>query len=155
VSGDRVQLGWQFALPHPDPGPRPRRPSPPEHHKLDPGWVAAQRREENLLDRPLKVVVILAVTAGLAMLAGAVTNSVNVVVAALAIAVCAIAGGMAGAGAWQGERALRARVASERVRVRRFRADADDKLAKAQREHERLTRDWEARRFAFDSQKRW
>lgn len=155
MSGDRVQLGWQFALPHTDPGPRPRRPSPPEHHKLDPGWVAAQRREENLLDRPLKVVVILAVTAGLAMLAGAVTDSVNVLIAVLAIVVCAIAGGMAAAGVWQGERALRARVAAERVRVRRFRADADDKLAKAQREHERLTQDWEARRFAFESQKRW
>jgi hypothetical protein len=52
VSGDRVVLGWQFALPHSDPGPAPRRPSPDEHPRLDPGWVAAQRREENLLDRP-------------------------------------------------------------------------------------------------------
>jgi hypothetical protein len=155
VKQDRVQLGWQFALPHPDPGPRPRRPSPPEHHRVDPGWVAAQRREENALDRPLKVVAALAATIGVAMLIAVLAGAVNVVVAALAIAVCAIGGVMSGLGIMQGERALRTRVATEQVRVRRFRADSDQKLATAQREHEALVRDWQARRFAFENQKRW
>jgi hypothetical protein len=155
VSGDRVWLGWQFALPHPDPGPRPRRPSPPEHLHVDPGWVAAQRREENLLDRPLKVVAFLAAAGGLAMLIGVIAGAVNAVVGTLTIMVCAIAGGTSGVGIWQGERALRARVATERVRVHRFRVDTDQKLVTAQREHESLVRDWQARRFAFESQKRW
>jgi hypothetical protein len=155
MTGDRVWLGWQFALPHPDPGPRPRRPAPPEHLRVDPGWVAAQRREENLLNRPLKVVAVLAAAAGLVMLVAVIAGAVNVIVAALAIAVCVIAAGMSGAGIWQGEHALHDRVAAEQVRVYRFRADTDDKLATAQREHERLVRDWQARRFAFESQKRW
>jgi hypothetical protein len=155
MTGDRVWLGWQFALPHPDPGPRPRRPSPPEHLRVDPGWVAAQRREENLLNRPLKVVAVVAAAAGMVLLIAVIAGAVNVIVAALAMVVCAIAGGMSGAGIWQGERALHARVAAERVRVHRFRADTDDKLAAAQREHAGLVRDWQARRFAFESQKRW
>jgi len=52
---DRIYLGWQHALLHPDPGPQPKRPTPPEQEQLNPDWVAAQRREENLLDRPLKL----------------------------------------------------------------------------------------------------
>ncbi len=155
MSGDRVVLGWQFALPHPDPGPAPRRPSPDEHPRLDPGWVAAQRREENLLDRPLKLVAGVAGVAGLALLLAALTGVVNAIVAGLAITICVIAGAMSSAGVWQGERALRARIAAERVRVQRFRADADAKLATAQDEHARRVRDWQARRFAFESQKRW
>jgi len=155
VSDDRVVLGWQFALPHHDPGPSPRRPSPVEHPRLDPGWVAAQRREENRLDRPLKLTAGVAGGAGLALLIGAVAGAVNPIIAGLAITICVIAGVMGSAGVWQGERALRARVAAERVRVERFRADADGKLAAAQDEHARRVRDWQARRFAFESQKRW
>ena len=49
---DRVYLGWQYALLRPDPGPPPRRPVPPEAEQVSPDWVAAQRREEGLLDPP-------------------------------------------------------------------------------------------------------
>jgi hypothetical protein len=153
--GERVYLGWQFALPHADPGPSPRRPAPETHPRLDPAWVAAQRREENLVNRPLKSVAGLAAMAGLAVLAAAFAGAVNVVVAGLAIAVCAIGGAMSGYGVWQGERALRARVAAERIRVQRFRADAEHRLTAAQDEHARHARDWQARRFAFENQKRW
>src|SRR5260370_1050884 len=52
---DRVYLGWQYTLLSPDPGPPPRRPTPPEQEQLNPEWVAAQRRDENLLNRPLKI----------------------------------------------------------------------------------------------------
>jgi hypothetical protein len=38
-------LGWQYATPHPDPGPPPRRPTPPDVERLSPEWAAAQRRE--------------------------------------------------------------------------------------------------------------
>lgn len=155
MSGDRVYLGWQFALPHPDPGPQPRRPVPAERPTLDPAWVAAQRQEENLLNRPLKATACVSGAAGLAMLVAAIAGAVNPVVAGLAVVVCAIAGGMSSYAVWQGERALRARVAAERTRVGRFRADADSKLNAAHDEHARQVKDWQARRFAFESQKRW
>src|SRR5262249_8793079 len=51
----RVYLGWQYGLAHPDPGPPPRRPVPAEQEQLNPGWLAAQRREERLLTRYWKV----------------------------------------------------------------------------------------------------
>ena len=54
---DRVYLGWQYALLRPDPGPPPRRPVPPEAEQVSPDWVAAQRREEGLLDRPYLVAI--------------------------------------------------------------------------------------------------
>ena len=63
---DRLYLGWQYATPHPDPGPPPRRPTPPEHERLNPDWAAAQRREENLLNRPLKAALVAAVVIGAA-----------------------------------------------------------------------------------------
>ena len=51
---DRLYLGYQYATLQVDPGPPPRRPTPPEHERLSPDWATAQRREENLLNRPLK-----------------------------------------------------------------------------------------------------
>ena len=55
VRPDRVYLGWQYAPRHADPGPLPRRPAPPAPEQINQGWVDAQRREENRLDRPLKL----------------------------------------------------------------------------------------------------
>ena len=50
----QVYLGWQYELRHEDPGPPPRRPVPADPERLNPGWVAAQWREENLISRPAK-----------------------------------------------------------------------------------------------------
>ena len=66
---DRLYLGWQYATPHPEPGPPPRRPTPPEQERLSPDWAAAQRREENLLNRPLRAALGIAVVIGVAAVA--------------------------------------------------------------------------------------
>src|ERR1700748_1569277 len=55
VRPDRVYLGWHYAPRHTDPRPLPRGPAPPAPEQLNQGWVDAQRREENRLDRPLKL----------------------------------------------------------------------------------------------------
>ena len=47
----QVYLGWQYEPRHEDPGLPPRRPVPSDPERLDPGWVAAQWREENLISR--------------------------------------------------------------------------------------------------------
>ena len=151
----RVYLGWQYVTLHPDPGPQPRRPVPPEHEQLSADWLAAQRREENLLDRPLK---------GAAAVAGAITLALIVVtaggwlaplIAAPAFILCVVFGALSGYAIWQGEQALRARIEAERERIERFRADQESRLFATLAEHARQVREWQARRSAFESQKHW
>ena len=76
-------LGWQYATPFPEPGPPPRRPTPPAQERLNPDWATAQRREESLLNRPLKAAFGVAVALGLTSLALGVTGVLNVLVAGL------------------------------------------------------------------------
>ena len=58
LQADRIYLGWQYALLHPDPGPAPKRPSPIENvaEPLDTEWVRRERLNEDLLNRPVKIV---------------------------------------------------------------------------------------------------
>src|ERR1700722_13419636 len=62
-----LYLGWEYATPWPDPGPPPRRPVPPQRQPVSDDWLAAQRREESLIDRPLKIIVTVAVALALAL----------------------------------------------------------------------------------------
>ncbi len=117
--------------------------------------MAAQRREENLLNRPLKAVcgicvVVLAatITAGLA---GWLSP-----LAAWSVAGCAaLVALVTGNAIWQGERALRDRVAAERSRAETLRAESESKLFAWQAEHADRVREWQARRVAYEHQKRW
>ena len=90
---DPLYLGWQYATPHPDPGPPPRRPTPPEHERLNPDWAAAQRREENLLNRPLKAALGVAVVIGAAAVVLGVVGWLPVLVAGLGVIICVLIAG--------------------------------------------------------------
>jgi hypothetical protein len=151
----RLYLGWQYATLHPDPGPPPRRPVPPEREELSAAWLAAQRREENLISRPLRIACGAAAAVALACVACVAGGWLPVIVAAPVIAACAVADGLSGYAIWQGQRALRARIAAERLRVERFRADQESRLFEWQAEHARQVRDWQRRRSDYDSQKHW
>ena len=150
-----MHLGWQYATPQAEPGPPPRRPVPPERQQLSADWLAAQRREEKLISRPLKLGCA-AATAALIVLAACVAAGwLPVLIAAPAIAACLVAAALTGFAIWQGERALRARIRAERLRVEQFRADQESRLFAWQAEHARQVREWQSRRLAFESQKRW
>ena len=151
----RLYLGWQYATPHPDPGPPPRRPVPPEREQLSADWLAAQRREENLISRPLKIACGAAMAVALALVICAASGWVPAIAAAPAIAACLVTGGLTGYAIWQGERALRVRVAAERRRVEQFRADQESRLFAWHAEHARQAREWQVRRSAYESQMRW
>lgn len=151
----RLYLGWQYATPYPPPGPPPRRPTPPERERIIPGWVAAQRREENLLSRPLKAVCGTGLIAAVAAIAGALGGWLNVLPAALLAAAAALIAAVSANAIWQGERALRSRVAAERQRVEAISAESEGKLFAWQAEHAGRVRDWQARRVAYEHQKRW
>jgi hypothetical protein len=152
---DRLYLGWQYATPYPEPGPPPRRPSPPEAERLNPDWAMAQRREESLLHRPLKAAVAVAVAvAGVAVLLAAV-GVIDVLVAGLGVICCALIAAVSGYAIWQGEQALRSRLADERTRVGRIRAAQESQLFAWQAEHAARVRQWQALRVAYEHQKRW
>jgi hypothetical protein len=152
---DRLYLGWQYATPYPEPGPPPRRPTPPEAERLNPDWAMAQRREESLLHRPLKAAVAVAVAvAGVAVLLAAV-GVIDVLVAGLGVICCALIAAVSGYAIWQGERALGSRLADERTRVGRIRAAQESQLFAWQAEHAARVRQWQALRVAYEHQKRW
>ena len=148
-------LGWEYATPYPDPGPPPRRPVPQQRPQLSADWLAAQRREESLINRPQKIIV--AVTVGSAVVLGAciAAGLVRAILAAPTIAILLLAAGLAGTALGQGRRLLRARIEAERQRVERFRADQEGQLFAWQAEHARRVTQWQQQRSAFDTQKRW
>lgn len=155
LRADRVYLGWEYALQHPDPGPPPPRPAPPGPEQLNPGWVAAQRREERRLSRPARIGGGLSLAlAGLAGALGA-AGLLNAALTGTGIACCLL---LAASCAWsvrRGARDLRVTLAREEQRVARARAARDSQLPGWQDEHARRLRDWQARHRAFSSQPQW
>lgn len=152
----RLYFGWQYALLHPDPGPPPKRPTPPEQHRVHPEWMDAQRRAETQLNRPLMFAGALAL--GMAVFFALLSWPLNAVPgwgAAVAIGICLVLAGVAGYAVWQGERALRSRQSDERDRLERMRADRERRLNAAQEDHARRFDGWRARKAAYDAQHEW
>ena len=152
---ERLYLGWQHALLHPDPGPPPRRPTPPEQEQLNPDWVAAQRREEHLLDRPLKLAAGAAVVLAGLLLAAWLAGWLNAALAWLGVIASLLCAAVALYGIRQGEQALRARIDEEKKRLGTIRAEQESRLFAWQQEHARRFTDWQQRRSAFDRQPQW
>ncbi len=155
LRADRLYLGWQYATLCPDPGPPPRRPTPPEHERLSPDWASAQRREENLLNRPLKAAFGLAVVAGVASVVLGTVGALPILVAALGVIICVLIAALCGYAVWQGERALCSRMADEQSRVGKIRTAQESRLFAWQAEHASRVREWQALRIAYEHQKRW
>jgi hypothetical protein len=152
---DRVYLGYQYAVPYPDPGPPPHRPIPPEQERLSPAWVAAQRREESLLNRPLKAAFVAAAAVAAAAIVLGAVGWLSPLLAGLGVICGVLVAAISGYGIWQGERALRSRLAEERSRVGKMRAAQESKLFEWQAAHASRVRDWQALRSAYEHQKRW
>ena len=155
IRGDRLYFGWEFALRHADPGPPPRRPLPPAPEQVNPGWVAAQRREERRLSRPLRAGAAAGlVAAGAAAVLGAL-GTLNPALAVAGTAASAVLAVACARGVWRGQRDLRDRLAAEEQRVGIAQAAADRRLAAWQDEHARRLREWQARGQAFRTQVQW
>jgi hypothetical protein len=151
----RVYLGWQYELRHDDPGLPPRRPVPPEPERLNPGWVAAQWREENLISRPARraaggclLLAVLVISLGRSgWLNPALTGLGAATFGGLAVA--------AAASAWWGRQAVNTAVAAEARRVNTARAVQERDLFAAQEDHARRFRAWQRRRRTFREQALW
>jgi hypothetical protein len=152
---DRLYLGWQHALPHADPGAPPRRPVPPVAEQLSQGWLAAQRREEDRLNRPLQLTAAGSLVLLAALFAAGRAGLVSVPLTAAGMAALAGLAAVSGRQAWRGERLLRAAVAAEQQRVAAAQAAQQSRLAAWQEEHARRYRDWEQRSREFARQAHW
>jgi hypothetical protein len=155
---ERLYLGWEYATPHADPGPPPRSPVAarvPEPGREAGGWLAAQRREENLIARPLKAAAAAAALTACLLAAVVAAGWVPAVIGLTAVAACLVMAGLSLHVIWRGERALRARAGAELLRAERLHADRQRRLADEQASHARRARQWQAQRAAYVSQKRW
>jgi hypothetical protein len=151
----RVYLGWQYAPVQPDPGPPPRRPVPPAQEQLNPGWVAAQRREHRLLSRPSKAAAggCLAGAAVVVMLGR--VGLLNGAITTLGAGVCAILAGLGVRAVWRGERELRATIAAETSRIAALRQAQESQLFGRLEDHARTFSAWQSRQKAFARQPHW
>jgi hypothetical protein len=155
VRPDRVYLGWQYAPLHPDPGPVPRRPSPPAVEQLNQGWVEAQRREAQRLSRPFQVACAAALAlAGLVLVLG-LTGLLNAWLTAVGMAAFLAAAAVTARTAWRGTTDLREQIAAEEQRLEKIREVQLSRLAVRQEQHADAVRSWESRREAFDRQLHW
>ncbi len=155
VMTGQVCVGWQHELLHADPGLPPRRPVPPDPERLNPGWLAAQRREESLLSGPARWAAC-----GCALLAGAVillgrAGWLNPALAGLGAVTFGGLAAAAAVSAWRGRQALKAAVAAETRRVAAARAAQERDLFAAQEDHARRFRAWQGRQRAFRGQALW
>ena len=155
VRGDRVYIGWQYGLLQHDPGPPPRRPVPPEAEQINPGWLAAQRREEDRLNRPLRLACGASVAMAAPLLALCWLGALNAALTGLGVIACLVAAVRTGWAVWAGQRDLSARVEEERQRVEVIRAAQQRTLVTWQETHARRFREWQSRRDAFDRQLNW
>ena len=155
IQPGQVSLGWQHELLHADPGLPPRRPVPPDPERLNPDWLAAQRREETLISRPARQAAACGVLlAGVAVLLGW-AGWLNPLLTGLGVVTFV---GLAAAGtvsAWRGRQGLKAAIAAETRRVAAARAAQERDLFAAQEEHARRFRAWQSRQRAFRGQALW
>jgi hypothetical protein len=149
-----LYLGWQYAPRHTDPGPPPQPPVPADPERLDPGWLAAQRREESRLSRPATVAacVCLVLAVGVLLSGRAGLNPALSGLGTVGFGALAVVSARA---AWRGRQSLHADIAAETRRVAAARAAAESELAASQQEHTRRFGDWQGREQAFSQQPLW
>jgi hypothetical protein len=108
-----------------------------------------------MLNRPLKAAFGIAVAVGLTAFALGVAGLLDVLVAGLGVICCALVAVVSGYAIWQGERALRSRLADEQARVGKMRQAQESRLFAWQAEHATRLREWQELRAAYEHQKRW
>jgi hypothetical protein len=155
VRADVVYLGWHYFIGQPDPGPMPVPPAAMELDQVSPDWLAAQRREQDLLARPARL--------GLAISAAAAGGVAVCWLGGVLQAWPALLAGLAGAAAAatclremvRGERVLRAHIRAERDRVRQIGLAQQAALSAQRAQHAASHRAWQQRRSAFRRQPLW
>ena len=159
LQADRIYLGWQYVLLHPDPGPPPKRPPREDVEEpdfdVDPEWIRRERLQEDLLNRPVRIVRAITTGAAALILSAGVAGWLDwrfVVLGVLAT------GGVAAVSSYtlfQNRRAARARARAREEHIARLRRERDNEIVKAQQEHAERYREWAERKANYDNQITW
>jgi hypothetical protein len=159
LQADRIYLGWQYILLHPDPGPPPKRPSPaeepPSRESAQQDLIRRDRFQEDLLNRPVRLFRIFMVTLTVLILGLAITGLMQWTLAILGLV---LAGGGALVCSYalvQGDRAVRYRAGERQARDDRQRQERDKELFRAQEEHAQRYREWQELKERHDRQLTW
>ncbi|WP_248962516.1 hypothetical protein [Sphaerisporangium perillae] len=159
LQADRIYLGWQYAMLFPDPGPPPKRPSPAEIPEdpivVDPAWVRRERLQEDLLNRPVKIVGIFMAILAMLILALGVTEMMGWPFVVIGLVATGGIAAICGYAVHQGERALRSRIREQESRADKRRALRERELFDAQEEHAARYREWAAKKEQHDKQLTW
>ncbi|WP_240197439.1 hypothetical protein [Nonomuraea lactucae] len=158
LQADRIYLGWQYMLLHPDPGPPPKRPSPAQETPAaepDPDLVRRERLQEDMLNRPVRTVRLFMLVLAVLLLVLALAGYLDWSFALLGLVA---AGGVALICSYalvQGDRAVRYRIQEQRARDDRQRQERDKELFRAQEEHAQRYREWQEVKDRHDRQLTW
>ncbi|MEU8265534.1 hypothetical protein AB0B89_00080 [Sphaerisporangium sp. NPDC049002] len=159
LQADRIYLGWQYAMLFPDPGPPPRRPSPGEIAEepapVDPAWVRRERLQEDLLNRPVKIVGIFMGILAILLLALGVSEIIGWPFVVIGLVATGGVATICGYAVHQGERALRSRIREQESRADQRRERRERELFDAQEEHAGRYREWAAKKEQYDRQLTW
>ncbi|MFC7381895.1 hypothetical protein [Sphaerisporangium rhizosphaerae] len=159
LQADRIYLGWQYAMLFPDPGPPPRRPSPAEAPAepaaVDPTWVRRERLQEDLLNRPVKIVGVFMSLLAVLILALGLTEIMGWPFVVIGLVATGGIAAICGYAVHQGERALRSRIREQETRAGKQREQREHELFLAQEEHAARYREWAAKKEQYDKQLTW
>nr|BFE85971.1 hypothetical protein GCM10020093_085720 [Planobispora longispora] len=156
LQADRIYLGWQYALLSPDPGRLPgARPRGEPRPEIDPEWVRRERLNEDLLNRPVKVVRGFMIGLALLVLGLAVIGPLDWSFAVAGLVVALGIAGFCSYAIYQGNRAVRYRIREHQAAGEKLRRDRDRELHRAQEEHAARYREWTERRERYDRQTTW
>ncbi|NRQ33152.1 hypothetical protein HII36_15060 [Nonomuraea sp. NN258] len=162
LQADRIYLGWQYILLHPDPGPPPKRPSPAEEPRPVEGpdaeeqeLLRRERLQEDMLNRPVRAVrVFMLVLSGL-FLVLAVAGYLAWQFTLIGLVATGGVAGICSYALLQGDRAVKYRVLEQRARDDRQRQERDKELFHAQEEHAQRYREWQESKDRHDRQLTW
>ncbi|MEU6718812.1 hypothetical protein ABZ897_45730 [Nonomuraea sp. NPDC046802] len=162
LQADRIYLGWQYILLHPDPGPPPKRPSPVEEESsaappdaAEADLLRRERLQEDLLNRPVRHVRLFMLVLSVLILAAPVAGYLDWSFALLGLLATGGVAGICSYALLQGDRAVKYRVTEQRARDERQREERDKELFKAQEEHARRYREWQESKDRHDRQLAW
>lgn len=159
LQADRIYLGWQYVLLHPDPGPPPKRPSPlaerEQESTPDPELVRRERRQEDMLNRPVRLFRLLTLLLALLILVLGLTELLAWPFVVLGLAATCGVAGICTYALLQGDRAVRYRVLEQQARAHRDRKERDRELFDAQQEHAARYRAWQEEKERHEQQLAW